>query len=93
MTHDEQLVTPSDIAIYGVLCALATLPRSTLVTRLGLSVPGSGKGGSSSSEPPPFAYYLEQEQYVRELVDAYVGSKFKTVLLLLERHSVSRCGR
>ncbi|EJD51884.1 PCI-domain-containing protein [Auricularia subglabra TFB-10046 SS5] len=82
-----KLVSPSDIAIYGVLCALATLPRSALVARLGLSQPGSSKGASTTSEPPPFAYYLEQEQYVRELVDAYVNSKFKTVLDILERFS------
>ncbi|KZV95984.1 PCI-domain-containing protein [Exidia glandulosa HHB12029] len=82
-----KLVAPSDIAAYGVLCALATLPRSALVSRLGLSQPGSSKGSSATSEPPPFAYYLEQEQYVRELVDAYVNSKFKTVLELLDRFS------
>jgi len=82
-----QLVSPGDIAVYGVLCALATLPRSSIVARLGLTQPGTGKGASTTSEPPPFAYFLEQEQYVRELVDAYVASKFKTVLDILDRLS------
>ena len=35
-----------------------------------------------------FASYLEQEPYVRDLVNAYMGSKFKTVLEILERYSV-----
>jgi len=34
-----------------------------------------------------FNIYLEQEPYVRELVDAYMSSRFKTVLELLERYS------
>ncbi|KAH7107066.1 PCI-domain-containing protein [Auriculariales sp. MPI-PUGE-AT-0066] len=82
-----KLVSPGDIAVYGVLCALASLPRSSIVSRLGLTQPGTGKGASTTSEPPPFAYFLEQEQYVRELVDAYVASKFKTVLEILDRMS------
>jgi COP9 signalosome complex subunit 1 len=35
-----------------------------------------------------FGVYVEQEPYVRELIDAYMGSKFKTVLELLDKFSV-----
>jgi len=38
-------------------------------------------------ESDAFAYYLEQEPYIREILDAYMSSKFKTVLDLLERYS------
>ena len=35
-----------------------------------------------------FSIYVEYEPHVRELVEAYMASKFSTVLDLLERHSV-----
>jgi COP9 signalosome complex subunit 1 len=38
-------------------------------------------------ESETFAYYLEQEPYIREILDAYMSSKFKTVLDLIERYS------
>lgn len=69
-----QLVAPSDIAIYGTLCALATLSRSTVK--------------SSTLVHTVFATYIEQEPYVRDLVQAYLSSDFKTVLELLARYSV-----
>ncbi|KAJ7628348.1 26S proteasome subunit RPN7-domain-containing protein [Roridomyces roridus] len=68
-----RLVAPGDIAIYGVLCALASLPRSALKTNI--------------LENSTFGVYVEQEPYVRELVEAYLGSNFKTVLELLNRYS------
>ncbi|KAG8922261.1 hypothetical protein FRC01_014268 [Tulasnella sp. 417] len=68
-----KVVTPSDIAIYGTLCALASLSRSAI------------KAAVLESET--FGYYLEQEPYIRDILDAYMGSKFKDVLLLMERYS------
>ncbi|KAJ7829446.1 26S proteasome subunit RPN7-domain-containing protein [Mycena olivaceomarginata] len=68
-----KLIAPGDIAIYGVLCALATLPRSVLKTQI--------------LENSTFGVYVEQEPYVRELVEAYLSSNFKTVLELLNRYS------
>ena len=67
-------ITPSDIAVYGTLCALATLSRGAITAQV--------------IQNDVFAVYLEQEPYVRDLVSAYMGSKFKTVLDLLERYSV-----
>ena len=72
----RQLVTPGDIAIYGTLCALACLPRSAIRTSL--------------LENSTFGVYIEQEPHIREMIDAYMSSKFKTVLELLERYSVNQ---
>ncbi|KAG6895799.1 hypothetical protein C0992_012463 [Termitomyces sp. T32_za158] len=67
------VVSPGDIAIYGTLCALSSLPRSALRSQLlGNAV---------------FSVYIEQEPYIRELIEAYMGSNFKTVLELLNRYS------
>jgi hypothetical protein len=71
----RQIVAPGDIAIYGTLCALASLSRSAI--------------RASVLENATFGVYIEQEPYVREMIDAYMSSKFKTVLELLERYSVS----
>ncbi|KAK2463351.1 hypothetical protein APHAL10511_004662 [Amanita phalloides] len=68
-----KLITPADIAIYGALCALAGMSRGALKTQLEAS--------------KCFADYLEQEPYVRELLNAYMSSNFKTVLELLLRYS------
>ncbi|XP_006455086.1 hypothetical protein AGABI2DRAFT_209370 [Agaricus bisporus var. bisporus H97] len=68
-----KLVTPSDIAIYGTLCGLASMSRSAIKARL--------------LDNSVFSVYIEQEPYVRELLEAYVGSNFKTTLALLSRYS------
>lgn len=64
---------PSDIPVYGVLCALASLSRSAIKAAV--------------VENETFSYYLEQEPYVRDILDAYMASKFKDVLYLLDRYS------
>lgn len=69
-----QLLAPSDIAIYGALSALACFTRNALKARV--------------LDNDTFGVYIEQEPYVRELLDAYMASKFKTVLELLEKFSV-----
>ncbi|KAH8112809.1 26S proteasome subunit RPN7-domain-containing protein [Phellopilus nigrolimitatus] len=70
---DGKIISPSDIAIYGTLCALATLSRGAIKAQL--------------LQNEVFTIYLEQEPYVRELVTAYMSSKFKIVLELLEKYS------
>ncbi|KAJ1301192.1 hypothetical protein OPQ81_003602 [Rhizoctonia solani] len=67
------LVAPADIAIYGTLSALATLSRSQIK--------------ASVVESDTFTYFIEQEPYVREIIDAYTANNFKVVLELLDRHS------
>ncbi|PVF98382.1 hypothetical protein CPB86DRAFT_774856 [Serendipita vermifera] len=70
---DRKVASPSDIAIYGTLCALATFERRQIRTKL--------------LENEDFSYYLEQEPYMREIIEAYLASKFRVVLQLLERYS------
>ncbi|KAJ3498717.1 hypothetical protein NLJ89_g10181 [Agrocybe chaxingu] len=68
-----KLISPADIAIYGTLCALATFQRSAVKSRI--------------LENSLFGVYIEQEPYVRELIESYMNSNFKNVLELLERYS------
>jgi hypothetical protein len=77
LQRQVQLVAPSDIAIYATLCALASLSRSAVKATL--------------VDNEPFGYILEQEPYVREILDAYMNSKFQVMLALLNKHSVSLC--
>jgi COP9 signalosome complex subunit 1 len=69
-----QLLAPGDIAVYGVLCALASFTRNQLKARV--------------LDNDGFGVYIEQEPYVRDLLDAYMASRFKQVLELLEKFSV-----
>ncbi|KAF9452084.1 PCI-domain-containing protein [Macrolepiota fuliginosa MF-IS2] len=68
-----KLVTQSDIAIYGTLCGLASMSRGAIKVQL--------------LDNPAFGLYIEQEPYVRELLEAYINSNFKTALELLSRYS------
>ncbi|KAF5373404.1 hypothetical protein D9615_009517 [Tricholomella constricta] len=68
-----KVVSPGDIAVYGTLCALSSLPRTALRTQL--------------VNNTMFGVYLEQEPYIRELIEAYMASDFKKVLDILSRHS------
>ena len=70
-----QLVAPADIAIYGTLCALSSYSRAAIKAQI--------------LENSVFGAYVEQEPYVRELIEAYMASKFKVVLEVLGRYSVS----
>ncbi|KZO99166.1 PCI-domain-containing protein [Calocera viscosa TUFC12733] len=69
----SKMITPGDMAVYASLCSLATLSRSAVKSLV--------------LEDEKFRVYLEQEPYMRDILEAYMNSKFKTVLELLERHS------
>ncbi|KAH7920716.1 PCI-domain-containing protein [Leucogyrophana mollusca] len=69
----SKLVAPGDIAIYGTLCALSSLSRPAIKAQLLANA--------------VFSLYIEQESYVRDLVQSYMASDFKTVLELLARYS------
>src|ERR1700733_2315984 len=61
--------------MYGTLCALASMSRNSIKVNY--------------HESDTFSYFLEQEPYTRELLSAYMNNKFKTVLDILEKQSVS----
>lgn len=67
------VISPADVAVYATMCSLAGLSRSAIKVSL--------------LENDTFGFYLQQEPYVRELLDAYMASKFKLVLELLEKYS------
>ncbi|KAF7986122.1 hypothetical protein HWV62_41567, partial [Athelia sp. TMB] len=67
-----KLVASGDIAIYGILCALSSLSRSAIKAQV--------------LENSVFGVYIEQEPYVRELIEAYMGSNFKAALALLAKY-------
>ncbi|KAG1730270.1 26S proteasome subunit RPN7-domain-containing protein [Suillus paluster] len=68
-----KIVAPGDFAVYGTLCALASMSRSAIKSQL--------------TGNPIFSAYIEQEPYVRDLIQSYLSSDFKSVLELLERYS------
>ncbi|OBZ76758.1 COP9 signalosome complex subunit 1b, partial [Grifola frondosa] len=53
----RKIIAPGDIAIYGSLCALATFTRSAIRAQV--------------LENDNFGVYIEQEPYIRELIDSY----------------------
>ncbi|KAG7096041.1 hypothetical protein E1B28_006722 [Marasmius oreades] len=68
-----KLVSQADIAIYGCVCALGSLSRSAFKVQV--------------IENLSFGAYIEQESYVREAVEAYMGSNFRAVLETLSRNN------
>ncbi|OSD00524.1 G protein pathway suppressor 1 [Trametes coccinea BRFM310] len=68
-----KLIAPGDIAIYATLSALATFPRSTIRAQI--------------LDSDDFSMYIEQEPYIRELLESYMNNRFKNVLEILERYS------
>ncbi|KAL0563371.1 hypothetical protein V5O48_018696 [Marasmius crinis-equi] len=67
-----KLVSQADIAIYGVICGLSSQSRSAFKAQV--------------IENLPFSAFIEQEPYIREIVESYMSSNFKGVLELLSKH-------
>jgi len=67
-----KVIAPGDVAIYGVLSALASMSRNAIKVNY--------------YENENLGYFYEQEPYIREMLDAFMANKFRTVLELLERH-------
>ncbi|KAI0357031.1 G protein pathway suppressor 1 [Trametes cingulata] len=68
-----KLIAPGDIAIYATLSALATFSRPAIRTQI--------------LDNDNFGMYIEQEPYIRELLESYMNNRFKNVLEILERYS------
>lgn len=73
------MISPGDVALYAVLCALATMPRKELKADV--------------LDKVNFRGFLEQEPHARELLDAFWACNYKKGLEILERWKVSlrRC--
>lgn len=68
----ERLVaSANDVAIYGGLCALATMSREDLQEKVLDS---------------PFRQFLEQEPHMRKAISLYVTAKYEASIALLQRY-------
>lgn len=68
----NKIVAPNDVAIYGGLCALATMGRNELNTRV---LENSG-----------FRSYLELEPHIRRAIGLFVNSRYSECLAVLESY-------
>ncbi|EED16108.1 COP9 signalosome subunit 1 (CsnA), putative [Talaromyces stipitatus ATCC 10500] len=70
-TYNEVL-TANDVAVYGGLCALASMDRNELQRRV--------------LENSQFRNYLELEPHIRRAISAFCNSKFRACLDILEEY-------
>ena len=68
----NSVVSPNDIAVYGGLCALATMERSELHTQV--------------LENSDFRHYLELEPHIRRAITFFVNSRYSACLGILEAY-------
>jgi len=66
------IITPNDVAVYGGLCALATMDRNELNRRV--------------LENPNFRSYLELEPHIRRAIGLFVNSRYSECLNVLESY-------
>lgn len=68
---ERLLASANDVAIYGGLCALATMTRQELIDNV--------LGG-------PFRQFLEQEPHMRKAIGLYTTAKYQACIELLHRY-------
>lgn len=68
----NEVLTPNDIAVYGGLCALASMSRDELQKRV--------------LDNSPFRNFLELEPHIRRAVSLFVSSKFSACLAILDAY-------
>ena len=68
----NEIITPNDIAVYGGLCALASMNRSELQKHV--------------LENSQFRNYLELEPHIRRAISFFVSSKYSPCLSILESY-------
>lgn len=64
------IISPNDVAVYGGLCALATMGRNELQTRV--------------LENSSFRTYLELEPHIRRAISFFVNSRYSACLEVLD---------
>lgn len=68
----NEVVTPNDVAVYGGICALASMTREELQRRV--------------LENSSFRNYLGLEPHIRRAISAFVSSKYSTCLSILNSY-------
>jgi COP9 signalosome complex subunit 1 len=71
-TTCNSIISPNDIAVYGGLCALATMERNELHTQV--------------LENTNFRTYLELEPHIRRAITFFVNSRYSACLGVLEAY-------
>ena len=71
-TSCNTIIAPNDVAIYGGLCALATMDRNELNRRV--------------LENSNFRSYLELEPHIRRAIGLFVNSRYSECLSVLESY-------
>ncbi|KAF2673242.1 hypothetical protein BT63DRAFT_410274 [Microthyrium microscopicum] len=69
----KEVISPNDIAIYGGLCALATMNSAELRTHV--------------LENQPFRQFLELEPHLRRAISMFCNSKFTSCLAVLDSYA------
>ena len=69
----SEMLSPNDIAIYGGLCALASMDSHELRTKV--------------LENQPFRQFLELEPHLRRAISMFCSSKFTSCLAVLESYA------
>ena len=67
-----EILNPNDVAIYGALCALASMERNELQTRV--------------LDNPDFRAYLELEPHLRSAISSFIGGKYSACLGIIESY-------
>ncbi|KAJ5140512.1 COP9 signalosome subunit 1 (CsnA) [Penicillium atrosanguineum] len=70
----NEVITPNDVAVYGGLCALASMDRNELQRRV--------------LENSSFRNFLELEPHIRRAIGFFCNSKFRPCLDILESYRV-----
>ena len=68
----NEVVTPNDVAVYGGLCALASMSREELQKRV--------------LENTDFRNYLELEPHIRRAIQCFVSAKYSQCLQILDSY-------
>ena len=68
----NEIIIPNDVAVYGGLCALASMTRQELQSRV--------------LDNSSFRNYLELEPHIRRAISHFVSSKYSACLSILESH-------
>lgn len=68
----NEVLTPNDVAVYGGLCALASMDRNELQKRV--------------LENSSFRNYLELEPHIRRAISFFVSSKYSSCLSILDAY-------
>jgi len=66
------IISPNDIAVYGGLCALASMDRNEIQTKV--------------LENSAFRTYLELEPHIRRAISFFVNSRYSACLSILEAY-------